>query len=302
MTMTRKIMIQGEEYTLITNFKENEIYRRGLNQLTKKTFGFDFEDWYKAGYWGDRYIPYALLHQDKLVANVSANPLDFLVDGKRKSYLQLGTVMTDEAYRGKGLSRALMELVLKEYEGVELIFLYANDSVTEFYPKFGFLPADEYIHSKMMHRSGKQHPYRRLDMDSAEDRDLLFKLVRESIPAARISMLDNPGLVMFYLTKFMRENIYYLEEPKLAAVAEREGDALLLQDVFASGEFELDDVISSLMDRDTMKVVLGFTPKDTRGYDCEPLVEEGSTFFVLRNPSASACVPGQGRFPLLSHT
>lgn len=295
------ISINGENYALITNFKDNEKYRQGLNKLTRNTYGFDFEDWYQAGYWQDRYIPYSLMHKEELVANVSVNTLEYLVDGKRKSYLQIGTVMTDESYRGKGLSRALMKHVLKEYEGLELIYLYANDSVLDFYPKFGFIESKEYVHTKLANKSGKQHPYRKLDMNSKEDTKLLFQLVTDTLPLSRVSMIDNPGLPMFYLTKFMRENVYYFEELQLAAVAELEEENLYLTDIFTSREFDLNEIISSLMDREEMRVILGFTPKIAEGYEAQPLSEEGSTFFVMGSALKNGSPIGYGRFPVLSH-
>ncbi len=295
------VKIKGEDYTLIADYRENEQYRQGLNQLTRKTYGFDFEDWYQAGYWRDRYIPYSLLHNGELVANVSCNTLDYLVNGERKSYLQIGTVMTEESYRGKGLSRALMEYVLKDYEGVELIYLYANDTVTDFYPKFGFLKAKEYVHSKQVIRSGKQYPTRKLDMNTVEDRELLLNLVTDTLPVAGISMVDNPGLPMFYLTKFMRENIYYFEELQLAAVAEFEEGVLNLIDIFTPKDFVLEDIISSLMDREEMPVILGFTPKNADGFEIQPLTVEDSTFFVMGRALEAGNPLGYGRFPLLSH-
>ncbi len=295
------LMINGESYTLITDYKDNEIYRQGLNKLVRNIYGFDFEDWYQAGYWKDRYIPYSLLHKDELVANISVNTLDYLVDGERKAYLQLGTVMTDESYRGKGLSRALMEHILKEYEGLELIYLYANDSVLDFYPKFGFMEAKEYVHTRLAYKSGNPYSYRKLDMNSGEDTKLLFKLVTDTLPVSRVSMMDNPGLPMFYLTKFMRENIYYFEELQLVAVAELEAGNLYLTDIFTTKEFDLEGIISSLMDREEMKVILGFTPRDAKGYDIEPLSVEGSTFFVKGRAVGNGNPLGYGRFPELSH-
>lgn len=297
----QQLTINGENYTLITDYKNNEKYRQGLNKLTRSTYGFDFEDWYQAGYWKDRYIPYSLLHKDELVANISVNTLDYLVDGERKSYLQIGTVMTDMVYRGKGLSRALMEYVLKEYEGLELIYLYANDSVLDFYPKFGFIEAKEYVHTRLAHKSGKQHPYRKLDMNSEEDAKLLFKLVTDTLPVSRVSMVDNPGLPMFYMTKFMRENIYYFEELQLAAVVEVEEDVLHLTDIFTLQEFVLEEIISSLLDREEMKVILGFTPRAAEGYEVQPLSVEDSTFFVMGRALESGFPLGYGRFPILSH-
>ena len=47
--------------------------------------------------------------------------------------------MTDTDYWGKGYARILMEKIMQEYEDrTDGMFLYAYDSVLEFYLKFGF--------------------------------------------------------------------------------------------------------------------------------------------------------------------
>lgn len=54
--------------------------------------------------------------------------------------------MTDPDYRGRGLSRWLIDRVLEDFEQqVDFIFLYANDSVLDFYPKLGFKRAPEFL-------------------------------------------------------------------------------------------------------------------------------------------------------------
>ncbi|MCS4521567.1 GNAT family N-acetyltransferase [Clostridium botulinum] len=65
-----------------------------------------------------------MLDGDNVVSNVSVNIIDFLILGEEKRYVQIGTVMTDEEYRGQGLCRALMERVIKEWEDkCDLIYL-----------------------------------------------------------------------------------------------------------------------------------------------------------------------------------
>lgn len=47
--------------------------------------------------------------------------------------------MADTDYWGKGYARILMEKIMQEYEDrTDGMFLYAYDSVLEFYLKFGF--------------------------------------------------------------------------------------------------------------------------------------------------------------------
>lgn len=113
-------------------------------------YGFDFEEWYQNGYWKDRYIPYALLDGNNVITNVSVNIIDFFVMGEKKTCIQIGTVMTDKEYRNQGLNRFLMKKVLEEWrERCDVIYLFANDSVLNFYPKFGFVSVPEYQHDSV---------------------------------------------------------------------------------------------------------------------------------------------------------
>jgi hypothetical protein len=82
------------ELKLIHNYKDIAEYRQSFNQLAKSTFGIDFEKWYKNGFWDDRYICYSYRDEDKVVANVSINKMDVILEGERKRVLQIGTVMT----------------------------------------------------------------------------------------------------------------------------------------------------------------------------------------------------------------
>ena len=42
-------------YEIIKDYLDNEYYRKSFNELAQKTFGLDFEPWYKAGYLKERY-------------------------------------------------------------------------------------------------------------------------------------------------------------------------------------------------------------------------------------------------------
>lgn len=291
------VTINDEEYTLISDYREDARYRESLNRLVKKTYGFDFEAWYRKGYWTDSYRPYSLVHNNEIVSNVSVNPIDFLIGGSLHRTVQLGTVMTEEAYRNKGLSRVLMEYVIKEYENsCECIYLYANDSVLDFYPKFGFKKAEEYICTKQITKQPTAYAVRKIDMGNSYDRGLVKRLVKNTIPVSGYSMTGNPGLVMFYLISFMMNDIYYIKELDLAAVASYEGDNLFLTEVFCEHEFNLEEVVNSLAVKKETKVVLGFTPLNTNSYNEELLQEDGNSFFV-RGPG----LVDRGRFPELSH-
>ncbi len=111
---------------LVCDYIRNDALRHQLNALTRKTFGFDFEKWVTNGYYEGDYIPYSFVENGHMLSNVSANKMRFLQNGAERNYIQIGTVMTDEAYRNKGLARRLIERVVAEYKDkCDGIYLFA---------------------------------------------------------------------------------------------------------------------------------------------------------------------------------
>jgi hypothetical protein len=83
--MSNKILIGGNEYRLVSNFKNDDKLRTSFNKLTENTFGFNFEKWHEYGYWSDNYIPYSLVDKNEnVVSNISVNIIDFIILGEIK--------------------------------------------------------------------------------------------------------------------------------------------------------------------------------------------------------------------------
>lgn len=297
-----KVIINGKGYVFIKDFKDNKLFRKSYNELTRKTYGFDFENWYQSGYWGSSYIPYSLLDGEEIVANVSVSIIKYKVLGEIKTFIQIGTVMTDSAYRNQGLDRYIMEKVIQEWKNkCDMIYLFANDSVLDFYPKFGFIAVREYQYSKEIKNDNEAIAAEKLDMSLAGSRKLVEERASHSISIQKLAMIKNVGLIMFYCTSFMRNNVYYLRGQDAIVIAEFEGDTLYLQDIFSVSKFDLDNVIKSLTNKEVKKVVLGFTPNDVDGYHAKLLQEKDTTLFVMKD-KAALFQDNKLMFPVLSHT
>jgi len=259
------------------NYRNNEALRASFNRLAEKTFGLNFENWYRNGFWKDNYIPYSVVLDGEVVSNVSVNACNMNYKGQIVKLIQLGTIMTDDDYRGNGYARALMEEVIKDYDGqVDGIYLFANDSVLEFYPKFGFREAKECQFTKDVTISG-ECTAQNVPLRDKIDFDRTVEILDTKKQNAQLYMVDNPGLYMFYLSQFMTENLFYIEECNSYAIAEVEDDTLILHAIIGAGA--VDEVIRAFGSQ-VKKVVLCFTPKDTSGFEKSELHEEDTTFFV----------------------
>lgn len=292
-------MIVMKEYKVIKNYRDNDMLRRSFNRLAGQTFGLDFENWYQNGYWGEKYNPYSIVIDGEIAANVSVNRTDFLLNGSRKHLLQLGTVMTMERYRNQGMIRRIMEEIDRDYEGkVDGIYLFANDEVLDFYPQFGFRREDEVLHTKCV-STKQEKSMEKFSMEDKKDWDRLEGMIQRSRFGAALKLVDNSELPMFYLTGFMQENVYYDKELGAFAVAETEGDKLLLYDVFAETEVDLHKVIAAF-GREMKEVVLGFTPVDRTGFTAGKVQEEDTSFFI-KGKGLEDFASWQVRIPLLAH-
>lgn len=295
-----KISLNNNEYEFLVGYQKEPNLRKALNALVNKIFGISFEDWYKAGYWNEKYIPYTLFDGEKAIANVSVNIMDFIILGEKKRYIQIGTNLTDEDYRNKKLSRFLMKQVLKEWnDKCELIYLYANRTVLEFYPKFGFKSVKEYEHYKSIENKNPKEQAEKLDMELPSNRDKLYDYAKNTQVYGKISMQENADLVMFYCTSFLKENVYYIKSLDLIAVAIFKEEELHLWDVFGKFEGPLDHIIDSLANSKTKKVILGFTPKEDSSYEIREISGDDTLF--VQNDKTMLFDKNKMMFPLLSH-
>lgn len=280
---------------IIKHYRDNESLRRSFNALAEATFGLNFENWYRMGYWTDNYDPYSIVLDGKVVANVSLNRTDMLIGGQRKRLYQLGTVMTDPQYRNRGLIRAIMAEIEKDTADADGMYLFGNDDVVEFYPKFGFVPGKEYLYSKPIAQTGACR-MEQIPMNIPENRERFAAAMKESTFPTGCTMVDNPGLIFFYAAQFMQDCVYYCADLDCWTIAEPENGELTLHNVFADKETDLDAVIAAF-GSDVKRVTLGFAPGDTAGFAVEEYREEDCNFFVKGNVFGERKL----RIPSLSH-
>lgn len=274
---------------------EDSALRDSFNALTRRVFGFDFTAWDRDDLWTERYRPHALVCGGRVVANVSVNRMRFRAFDRELPLLQLGTVMTDPDFRGQGLARRLMEEVLSR--APEDVYLFANDGVLDFYPRFGFRRGDEYRCSRTVDPSPAAAA-RPIDSCAPENRALLDRLLDLPRPSEALALEDNPQLYLFYLLGPMRNCLYALPGDSGLAVAEREGDALTLHAVLAERALAPEWVAGCF--EGVRRLHLAYTPTDRQGFDCDKYHEEDSTLFY-RGRALEQLLSRRVLFPALSH-
>ena len=220
------------------------------------------------------------MHEDIAVSSVAVCINDIRWRDQRKRYIQISTVMTLPEYRHKGLSRYLMEAVLNEWmDKCDAIYLLANDSVIDFYPKFGFEEFKEFQYSKSIYKA--IGAYRKLDIEDPNDWNLIIKKYILANPFSEFKV-DNLSQFVFHCIQFVSQDIYYIYQYDAVVVVQYENNKLHCYDIFTDANALIDDILSIMAHENTDVVCLGFTPKSKEGYLIEESQEEDTHLFVLK--------------------
>ncbi|MCT3944555.1 GNAT family N-acetyltransferase [Elizabethkingia anophelis] len=301
-----KINIGGHNYTLAIGYHEDEVLRKEFNRLTQEVWKFDFENYYQLGLWDDNCIIYSLFDKKRIVSHVTVSLFYTEIRGEKKKILQFGTVMTDPEYRNRGLSRFLMEQVIADFgEKTDGMLLFANKSVLDFYPKFGFQAAKEYRAFKniISENLTSSLEIRKLDMNRREDIELLTRRIENSIPNTQL-VLQNSAVSLLYCYAYPKfgytNSVYYIENLDTAVVASVEANVLEITEIFSANIIDLQDVIGAFSHEKFTSVRLGFTPLE-KGFEYELLVHDDLVLYIseeLQNLFAKQ----ELTVPFLSHT
>lgn len=297
------------KYRYTATVKEDDKLRESFNELTRKTFCFDFVSWYESGHWGEMYIPHVLIDADKVISNVSVNLMQFDLGGEKKNYIQLGTVMTDPEYRGQGLNRCIMEKILQEYEGkVDGIYLFGNDSVLEYYPKFGFKPSKEYEYYLPCGGGQKAHPYQidKVDFGDQKQQEKLYEVIRgykvlkeKTNQNDSMYMNDNIGLYQFWLDAEFSDSVYYLPETDAYLIARVEEKVLYIHQIFGKNPVD-PERLSNSFGKDVEEMVLCYTPVRKDRFRVREHKKEDCTLFIL-GEDLKRIEENRMIFPIVSH-
>lgn len=286
-------------YKMIKGYQKNDELRQSFNKLAMEIFNLGFEDWYQNGFWGENYIPYSIVLEGKVIANVSVSITDMVFKGKKMHFIQLGTVMTKKEYRNKGLIREIINQIEEDYKGkVDGIYLFANDTVLDFYPKFGFEKAQEYQYSMDVENNG-DCKLEQILMSNNDDWARILNTIEKNVFRGKFDMIDNNELIMFYVTKFMQECVYYHQETDTFIIAEIKNENMYVHNIFSSTLNNLDMIIP-LFGRNIKGVTFGFTPVGSEKYNVKELIEKDTTFF-MKGDFADVICKEKMKIPSLAH-
>lgn len=272
---------------------DDKQYQRGWNALVATVF-LDFSFWLDQNLWDTRYESYSIVENGTFLSNINVFKTDIVWDGERVSALSLGAVCTHPLHRGKGYSRRLMEHILDRYPNTPM-YLSANDSVLDFYPKFGFQPAYEKL---PVIEAVLDHPAQAVHLPYTDPKIWAYVHGRVNFSAA-LDCTNTDTITMFDVRQDgLDQCIYELPDIQTMIVARQNGETLRLIGVFALRPVTWAQIAPRLPFAGVRRVEFGFMP-DALGVVPHAMEAcEGEMIFVR----GTACDVSGRKFPDLSWT
>lgn len=289
-------------YIMISDYMSEDKYRLSFNKLALNTFGLDFEDWYQKDLYYNRYLCFSYLYEDEVVANVSINKMNLVIEGKQKKSLQFGTVMTHPNHRNKGLSAKLIKYIINKYKSeYDIIYLFANDSVLNFYPKFGFNKVIECAYELNTNQiNRKEILIKKLRIGNANDYETILRIAKGRQPVSqKFGVINDIWPLHVYCTYEYQNDIYYLEADDTIVIARREKRCLHLYDILSVKTIDLTSIVEKIVMPNDKKIEFHFVPEINKYDVIKTFKQSGEdTLFVMANNT----LLNEILFPMTSHT
>lgn len=247
--------------TMTNGSRLTKEFDKQVNDLMLHALDFSFDKWHAQKVWHDDYERYSIIENGIMLANISVFKMKMLINGEQRDFLQFGSVATRKEYRGKGLSRKLMEHIFSIYPDTPA-FLHANDSVVEFYPKFEFEPIaykQPYIEYKLENHGEMI----KLNIDDPK----VDKYLRERSQYSKVfDCLNQYSINWFHLLYGFSNNIYEIPQLDLMLIVKQKGNKLTIYDIVAKKTVSFEEIAPNLYFQGIDIIQFGFNP-DWLGID-----------------------------------
>ena len=182
------------------------------------------------------------------------------------------------------------------------IYLYANEEVFNFYPKFGFkrFPESQFYMDIKDIKSGESpsSKIRKLNISDSVDLKIIKRLTKNRKPVSKILGIENDQhLLLFHCLIVFRNDLYYMENEDIIVIFKQDEEKLLLYDIISRKEIGLRSIIDRIRNNRTRNILFHFIP-DAEGLEisCKPLEPDNGLFIM----SDSEIFNGNFLFPVTS--
>jgi hypothetical protein len=187
--------------------------------------------------------------------------MDVLLHDRCMRAWQLGAVGTLPSHRGRGLQRQLLPRLLEHTPAQELVFLFANHSVIDFYPRFGFQRVRQKLFRADCSVAPQGAALRTLELANADDRTLVLRIAAAAEPVTTLfGARGYGGTILWYWANLHRRALRHAPDHDAVLIVEQDGELLRVYDVLCAAQIDLAAYLPRLITRPFKQLEFGFTP------------------------------------------
>jgi hypothetical protein len=185
-------------------------------------------------------------------------------------------------FRNQGLSRELMNYVVNEYkDDIDFFFLHANETVLQFYPKFGFRSIGEFLFIAEPSILRARYSARKLNIEVEQDYLLLQDLIKNRQILTKIfGALDYGSITMWYVLNLYKDKLYYLENENVIIIKEEKDNTLNIIDVLFTKSFDFQLLLPKITESDSINLIKFYFPPDQLHFKYDRTLKENTGLFV----------------------
>ena len=231
-------------------------FKKLYDEFAKNVFDVSFMPWFSLNIWTEDYELYCVIHEEKIISSVSIYKMKMRLNGQKLEAIQLGAVGTLPSYRGQHLSRQLIEHVFSIYKNMPA-FLMAEQTVVDFYPRFGF----KLFKEKVAVCPPAQHfkPNRLVKIKYSPE--MINEYMKNRGFLSKVLQISDAGpIIQFHLAVEFYDDIYYLAEFDMLIIAKKVDNVLRIFDIMCRMHFSFDEIAPYLDFKEIEKVEFMFQP------------------------------------------
>lgn len=286
---------------LSSNVDQHPVFFRFVDLIFRGARAETWTVWRDRGGWTGDYEVFAIVDDGSIVSTIGRSRMHLVIEGEDRVGYQLGAVATLEPYRGRGLARQLMEWVISDLDELDQpIILFANNSVLDFYPRFGFkrIPQRRSVAAAALQPVGVQAS--RCNLSNASDRAHLAAVCAKARPIqGRLTARDYYWLALWNLT-CEPTTVSWVPGLDAAVVFTAENGSLVIHDVLATQPFDLSLIVPTLITQPIADVELLVDSEDFWPTMTHTARDDSKSTLFARG--AAAAINGPVQFTPLAQT
>ena len=171
----------------------------------------------------------------------------------------------------------------KYRDSTDFFFLFANDTVVDFYPKFGFEKHSEVIFKSTSNIPRANYSARKLDINSEADMAIVLRLLKNRIVLSELFGASDYSFVsLWHILNLHPQNLQYLEDEDILFIVSEKKGALNVWDIVHTRPFEISSTIPKVISSDNLESISYYFSPDKINFDYDMVeTRDDSPLFVL---------------------